>query len=253
MADSDPVPTCPIVCAARRRPATFVAILIIAVVVPIFWKDIERLPRRFVPRNLGVVEEGRLYRSGQIHRSLLPGVLRDKGIESVVCLTYDPRQSDFDAEERIVRQSGGQYLLLPGLDGEGIGDGGDPGPVLCHQQARRGAGDRPGWSLRFGAGLGIEGFELARPAGHPQEDAMALAPTQLLGVQAQTVQPGRTQAGGGTGIEEAPPAHPPIPAHTYSHPGIHVRLHRRVRNSVELIRLQKMSSNASLRLPVFLR
>jgi len=122
MADSDPVPTCPIVCAARRRPATFVAILIIAVVVPIFWKDIERLPRRFVPRNLGVVEEGRLYRSGQIHRSLLPGVLRDKGIESVVCLTYDPRQSDFDAEERIVRQSGGQYLLLPGLDGEGIGD-----------------------------------------------------------------------------------------------------------------------------------
>jgi protein tyrosine phosphatase (PTP) superfamily phosphohydrolase (DUF442 family) len=122
MAESDSAPTCPIVCAARRRPLALVAILIIAVLVAVFWKDIERLPRRFVPRNLGVVEDGRLYRSGQIHRSLLPGVLRDRSIESVVCLTYDPGQPDFDAEERIVRDAGAEFLGLRGLSGDGVGD-----------------------------------------------------------------------------------------------------------------------------------
>ena len=122
MPERDPASSCPIVCAARRRPVRFLLVVLVVVLVAVFWKDIERLPRRFIPRNLGVVEEGKLYRSGQIHRSLLPEVLRDKGIGSVVCLTYDPGQADFDAEQRIVRRSGGDYLLLPGLDGEGIGD-----------------------------------------------------------------------------------------------------------------------------------
>lgn len=122
MTDNDPAPSCPIVCAARRRPLAFVTILVAAVLVAFFWKDIERLPRRFIPRNLGVVEEGLLYRSGQIHRALLPDVLREKSVESVVCLTYDPGSPDFDAEPNIVAQAGVEFLGLKGLSGDGVGD-----------------------------------------------------------------------------------------------------------------------------------
>lgn len=122
MPEPTPDASCPIVCAARRRPVAFALIVLVTVALAVFWKDLERLPRRFIPRNLGVVEEGLLYRSGQIHRALLPDVLRDKSIESVICLTNDPGKPDFDAEPQIVQQAGIEFLGLQGLSGDGVGD-----------------------------------------------------------------------------------------------------------------------------------
>jgi protein tyrosine/serine phosphatase len=109
--------------AKRRRALIFwVVLLLIGALLTVFWKDIERLPRRFIPRNLGTVEEGKLYRSGQIHRSLLPDVIKDKNIGAIVCLTYDPGKEDFDAEPGIAKSMGVDHTVIKGLNGKGIGN-----------------------------------------------------------------------------------------------------------------------------------
>ncbi len=55
--------------------------------------------KTFVPKNLGVVEPGLIYRSGQIQDQLIEGVLRDHGIRAVVNLQgEEPGNPDQVAE-----------------------------------------------------------------------------------------------------------------------------------------------------------
>ena len=75
----------------------------------------------------------------------------------------------------------------------------------------------------LGAGLGVEGLELARAAGHPEQDAGHLPLPQLVGLQDHQVgeadrdgpearQPGRAPA---QRPKEAAPAHHPVAAHPH--------------------------------------
>jgi protein tyrosine/serine phosphatase len=85
-----------------------------------WWRD--EGSRLFYPRNFGVVEEGFLYRSGQIHPRIVEDVLREHGIDLVIDLARDdPRAASARAELAAVEALGIRKLDLPGLDGYGVG------------------------------------------------------------------------------------------------------------------------------------
>lgn len=107
----------------RRRIVVGVVVLaVVTAVVLLNWKAIEVFPRRFIPRNLGTVEAGMVYRAGQIHRDLLPSVIEDNRIATIVCITYDPGRPDFDAGDEIAQKTGATRLVYRGLNGDGTGD-----------------------------------------------------------------------------------------------------------------------------------
>ena len=82
----------------RPRPALVVTGLLVAGTV--IWL-LDGGHRMFRPKRLGVVEEGRIWRAGQIHRRLLPDVLREHDIDVVIDLARD--EGD-DADEMAERQ-----------------------------------------------------------------------------------------------------------------------------------------------------
>ncbi|MFT3789016.1 MAG: hypothetical protein QM770_23055 [Tepidisphaeraceae bacterium] len=111
--------------AKRSRRFQMIAValtFVVAVLVVVFWKDIERLPRMFIPRNFGVVEPGRIYRAGLLDRALAVDTMKQHGIKSVICLTYDPGKPDFDALPEEAKEAGADLLICKGLDGRGEGD-----------------------------------------------------------------------------------------------------------------------------------
>jgi protein-tyrosine phosphatase len=71
----------------------------------------------FIPKNFGVVEQGRIYRSGQIEPSLLKKVLLKYKIKEIISLSID---SD-DEENKIAEKLGIKRLVFP-LRGNGTGD-----------------------------------------------------------------------------------------------------------------------------------
>ena len=78
--------------------------------------------RYFIVRNWGVVEEGGLYRSGQISRHLIKDTLADHGIDLIVFLSIDkPNRPDVQAEQ----QAAGELNIprkLYDLHGDGTGE-----------------------------------------------------------------------------------------------------------------------------------
>jgi protein tyrosine/serine phosphatase len=128
--------------AARRwgkRLTLSLALLALIVLAQGVWE--RSLRDRLMPRRLGVVEPGLLYRSGQIHRSLLRRVLEEYEIRIVIDLsgkkTADP---DEVAEIAAVEDLGIEYFRLP-LRGDGTGDLGhyETALTLMKEAAARGA------------------------------------------------------------------------------------------------------------------
>lgn len=86
-----------------------------------WWRDGGK--RLFFPRNWGVVEEGWLFRSGQIHPRIIVPVLREHEIDVVIDLARDDaRVESAVAEQRAVRALGIRKVDLWGLDGTGTGE-----------------------------------------------------------------------------------------------------------------------------------
>ena len=141
-------------------------------------------------------------------------------------------------------------------------------PALGDRDARDGRRDRLGLAAVLGAGLGVEGLELAGAAGHPEQDAGHLPLAQLGGLEGHPVgeadgyrapsrpgppSPGRSSGGSAGGRSRPSPF---IATWTVSFssamdlPSVRDRAdrrsltesnrrrQRRVRNSVVLIRLQ---------------
>ena len=79
-----------------------------------------RLKDRVMPREFAKVEP-RLYRSGQIDRGLLEGVLNEYGIDFVVDLQNDERGVDQDEERRLLAEKGLRHVRIP-MPGSGIAD-----------------------------------------------------------------------------------------------------------------------------------
>lgn len=104
----------------RRALAAALLLCLVAGGGYAWWRDGGK--RLFQPRNWGVVEEGWLYRSGQIHARLIEDVLRDHRIDVVIDLSRDdPRIPSVQAEEQAVRRLGVRKLDLSGLNGSGVG------------------------------------------------------------------------------------------------------------------------------------
>lgn len=80
------------------------------------------LEDRFIPKRWGVVEEGLVYRSGQLSSALVRDQLERHGIRCIVDLTSDtPGDADEEAEVEAARALGIDRITL-GLGGDGTGD-----------------------------------------------------------------------------------------------------------------------------------
>jgi protein tyrosine/serine phosphatase len=105
----------------RRRVALVVVIAVVAVAGgALLWDGVLR--DRLVPRRFAVVEEGSVYRSGQLSRHLVRDVLEEHGIRTVVDLTSPvPGDPDQEAEARTLAELGVAWRRFP-LAGNGTGD-----------------------------------------------------------------------------------------------------------------------------------
>ena len=82
-----------------------------------------KLRHEVCPRNFGVVEPGRIYRSAQLHRRLVERTLAAHGIRTVIDLSADvPGDPNEAAEREAIDRLGCTRHEIGGLDGDGIGD-----------------------------------------------------------------------------------------------------------------------------------
>jgi protein tyrosine/serine phosphatase len=80
------------------------------------------LKNHFVPRRFGVVEQGRIYRSGQISSSLIKETLVRYKIRTIVSLSADSANNvDKTAEKQMAAELGIERVVFP-LGGNGTGD-----------------------------------------------------------------------------------------------------------------------------------
>ncbi len=109
----------------RSRRGTMLAaaiILVAAGVLAVNHREITALRDRFVPKRWGVVEEGKIYRSGQLSRHLVREMLQTHRIECVVDLTFDnPQDANHEAELAAIAALGIERRLCPLLS-DGTGD-----------------------------------------------------------------------------------------------------------------------------------
>lgn len=95
------------------------ALLAAAVGAAVFWHN--TLRHQFYPRNFGVVEPGRLYRSGQIAGRLIEPTLRQNHIRAIVALSAtSPYPADTAAEIHAAADLHIDRQLFP-LGGDGTG------------------------------------------------------------------------------------------------------------------------------------
>ena len=100
----------------RRWIAVFMALIVVIALLDEFVK-----PRLF-PKRFGVVIEDSLFRSGRIHYSLLPSVLAENQIDSIVTLTHEVPSKEYQTYERTIAESMGVNLVRFPLDGNGTGN-----------------------------------------------------------------------------------------------------------------------------------
>lgn len=121
---------------ARLRPKGL--ILAAVVLAGAIWAWEEVVEDRVIPKRWGVVEEGLIYRSGQLSAALVKRVLAEHGIEVIVDLTAEvPDDRDQQAERRAADELGIEVKRFP-LRGDGTGDITQyAGAVAAMVQARR--------------------------------------------------------------------------------------------------------------------
>jgi protein tyrosine phosphatase (PTP) superfamily phosphohydrolase (DUF442 family) len=85
-----------------------------------FWEDVAK--DRLIPKRWATVEEGRIYRSGQLSAALVRKMLTRHGIKVIVALTGEiPHDPDQEAEKKVAEELGIELVRLP-LSGDGTGD-----------------------------------------------------------------------------------------------------------------------------------
>jgi protein-tyrosine phosphatase len=86
------------------------------------WAWDEFVKYRIFPKRWGVVETGRIYRSGQLHPSLIKKTLIKHNIQVIVDLTgRDPSDPHQQTEEEVIKSLGIEHERFP-LAGNGTGD-----------------------------------------------------------------------------------------------------------------------------------
>jgi protein tyrosine phosphatase (PTP) superfamily phosphohydrolase (DUF442 family) len=105
-------------CRRRWLPVAGLTVLIAGGI----WGWTSILKDRVIPKRFGVVEQGRIYRSGQLSAALVKKVLVKYNIRVIVDLTSDnPKDADQQAEKAAVAELGIKVVRLP-LKGDGTGD-----------------------------------------------------------------------------------------------------------------------------------
>jgi protein tyrosine/serine phosphatase len=85
-------------------------------------RQVTALRDRFIPKRWGVVEEGKIYRSGQLSQHLVKQMLESNRIQVVVDLTWDdPNEPNHQAEIAAITELGIERRLCPLLS-DGTGD-----------------------------------------------------------------------------------------------------------------------------------
>ena len=85
------------------------------------WKEV--LEHHLILKRFGVVEQGRIYRSGQLSAPLIKKFLTKRHIGVIVDLTTnDPNNPDQQAEKKAAAELGIEIVKLPLLRGNGTGD-----------------------------------------------------------------------------------------------------------------------------------
>jgi protein tyrosine/serine phosphatase len=80
------------------------------------------LEDRFIPKRFGVVEQGLIYRSGQLSPPLIKKFLTQRSIRVIIDLTFeDPNNLDQQAEKKTAEELNVRILRFP-LGGDGTGD-----------------------------------------------------------------------------------------------------------------------------------
>ncbi len=106
----------------RRRPALalpLVATVVLSIGSAVAWNN--GLRDALYPKNFGVVEPGRLYRSGQLSRWQVRRVLADNHIARIVALSgHGGHPADLAAEDRAAADLGVRRDVFP-LGGDGTG------------------------------------------------------------------------------------------------------------------------------------
>lgn len=105
------------------RARVIVAATVVAIVLAAFFQDeVTAFRDRFIPKRWGAVEEGRIFRSGQLSRHLIRQMLVQNRIQRVVDLTFDnPSDANHSAELTAIADLGIERRLCP-LDSDGTGD-----------------------------------------------------------------------------------------------------------------------------------
>jgi protein tyrosine/serine phosphatase len=104
----------------NRRWAIAATVTVIVAAGLCLWTCV--LEDRFIPRRFGVVEQGLIYRSGQLSSALVKKVLARHNIRVIVDLTTDdPNNHDQQAEKLAAAQLDIKLIKLP-LKGNGTGD-----------------------------------------------------------------------------------------------------------------------------------
>jgi predicted protein tyrosine phosphatase len=102
------------------RRATVAAVVIAVIGLCIWIWDANKY--RIFPKRFGVVEQGSIYRSGQLHADLVEKTLRKHDIQVVVSLVgRDPNDENQNAEYAAVEKLGLDFKCYP-LLGDGTGD-----------------------------------------------------------------------------------------------------------------------------------
>ncbi|HAK53618.1 MAG TPA: hypothetical protein DCM54_17205 [Gammaproteobacteria bacterium] len=120
----------------RLLIACVVGFLVIAALFNEFVK-----PRIF-PKRFGAVIEDSLFRSGRIHPDLLPSVIEDHQIDTIVTLTRDVSTVEYQPIERAITSEMGVDLVRFPLDGNGTGEVSSYIGALTHIYDELGEGRR---------------------------------------------------------------------------------------------------------------
>lgn len=120
------VPATPLTAAAARRRRILAAVLVVAAIIGAGVWLVATFKYDFIPKRWGVVEPGRVYRSGQLSESIIEQTLRENRIAFVVDLTGDEEEGSEQRamqlnEQAVIARLGigsGKYPL----SGDGTGD-----------------------------------------------------------------------------------------------------------------------------------
>jgi len=103
----------------RWMPVVGIAFVVVAANIWV-WQSV--IKDRVIPKRFGVVEQGRIYRSGQLSAALVKKIFVEHNIRVVVDLTTeDPNNPDQQAEKLAAAELDIKIIKLP-LRGDGTGD-----------------------------------------------------------------------------------------------------------------------------------